>query len=405
MNEPNDPNLPSSERYPFPDPLKGWNILGPDFDPNDPLDFLSYEWEYFTVQDLEGQFVGAIGYVLANPRGQAESLLEIVPTGGNIAVAGQTPGREPVAEFLTFSRENTIVSAKEKFMQAEDPGSELFATLRPTAVGDEDSPALLLQGSSSAFEWELVVTQDFKERDALRESGEDPAFTPVRDDDVGRFPGEHWTVDAVWPRTRLSGSVKLRSIGETIPITAKGYRENSFGRYLFPLDGWDFAVFSDSCSGVMSMLQTYHRSTKLDYFDLSFLDQNQPVAIRFRTSRGELGWFHPTWTFRRDARQCCPLETVMVAQNQDYRVELEIEIGERMAPFLSEATLGTRKFFIMEQFPQLRGTIRRRDTGKVVTNFEGLAGGEFALRKSFFPLIPSFFCNWVFKNRFSAPLP
>ncbi|MEZ4369832.1 MAG: hypothetical protein R3B07_03375 [Polyangiaceae bacterium] len=382
------------------DPLGPWEVLGPDYQATDPLDLASYEWEYFTIQNEDDSFVGIIGYVIADPRGSgASSGLALVPAGGNIAVAGMRPGQSASAEFLTYGLANTFASTTEKVMYVNNPASGNFANIEPAPGATSADPALALTGRSDNYEWDLVVTPDFEEYLPLKEVGPDAAFSAVRGDDVGLLAGENWTVDAVWPRTHVQGTMIERATGHVIPINARGYRENSFGRYLLSLDGWDFAVFSDTQKRVQTMFQTYHRSTTIDYFDIAFPGENgQPQNVRFRPSRGELGWYHPKWTFDGRAKQCVPEKTWMIADNGQYRVELSVDMGASAsvpyAPFLDNSTIGTTVFFIMEQFPTLNGVIRRADNGKVITTFAGRAGGEFAFHKSLFSNRTDFGC-WL----------
>jgi hypothetical protein len=65
------------------------------------------------------------------------------------------------------------------------------------------------------------------------------------------------------------GTVKVRNTGQVIAIDGKGYRENSLGRYLLSIDGWDFVVFSqEKEDGVLIVVQTHHKSKDLDFLDV-----------------------------------------------------------------------------------------------------------------------------------------
>lgn len=392
------------------DPLGGWEVLQDDFQQG-ALDFAAYEWEYFTVQNEDGSFVGMVGYVIADPRGVlSDAPIALVPPGGSVAVSGIRPGESAKAEFLTFGLEGTTASADEKSMYVADPDSDSFAYIAPAPGATSANPALVLVGRSAEYEWDLTVRPDFLEYLPLRENGADQAFSAVRGDDVGLLPGENWTIDAVWPRTRVEGTFTERSTGEVIPVAAKGYRENSFGNYLLSVDGWDFAVFSDTEKRVQTMLQTYHRSSTIDYFDISFPDEGgDPQNVRFRANRGELGWYHPKWTFDSRARQCVPERTWMIADNGEYRVEMEVRMEEQAtvpyAPFLNTETLGTKIFYIMEQYPTLDGVIRRADTGAVITTFAGQAGGEFASPKALASWRSDFGCWLTNSGKYSNPFP
>lgn len=392
-----------------PDQLGGWEVLQPSYETPSPLDFASYEWEYFTVQNEDGSFLGIVGYVLADPRGSGGSVA-LVPPGGNMAVGGIRPGQSATAEFLTFGLENTDASANEKYLLAEDPNAGTYGLIMPDPTAPANDPALILQGRSDLYEWDLVVREDFKEFRPLIDAGGDAAFSPVLGDDVGILPEENWTIDAVWPRTKVTGTFTDLNTGEIIPIDAKGYRENSYGRYLLSIDGWDFAVFSDTQNRVQTMLQTYHRSEKIDYFDISFYDEGVPKNVRFRPSRDELGWYHPKWTWDGRAKQCVPEVTWFVADNGEYRVEASVVMTAQesvpYAPFLDDSTIGTAIFFIMEQFPTFEGVVLRSDTNEIVTEFSGKGGGEFAWRKSpIFNWRSDFGCWLNWSGKFSSGMP
>lgn len=402
--------LPPTAQAQVRDPLGPWEVLGPAYQASDPLDLASYEWEYFTIQNEDGSFVGVVGYVLADPRGSGANGIALVPAGGNVAVSGKRPGESAKAEFMTFGLANTTASSTEKLLYVADPNSDHYAILEPAPGATSANPALTLQGRSAEYEWDLEVTPDFVEYLPLKEQGPDAAFSAVRGDDVGVLAAEHWTVDAVWPRTRVTGSMTIRSSGQVIPIAAKGYRENSFGRYLLSLDGWDFAVFSDTQKRVQTMFQTYHRSSVIDYFDIAFPDETgQLQNVRFRPSRNELGWYHPSWNFDKRAKQCVPENTWMIADNGEFRVEMSVDMSAAAsvpyAPFLDNSTIGTAVFFIMEQYPVLNGVVRRADTGAVVTTFSGQGGGEFAFHKSVFSNRSRLGCWLSFAPTYSHPFP
>jgi len=223
-----------------------------------------------------------------------------------------------------------------------------------------------------------------------------PAISLVRS-------GESWTVDALWPRTNVVGTVVDRVNGDIIEIDGKGYRENSWGRYLLSVDGWDFMVFSEeSGEGVLLVMQTYHASEKLDFADLSFYDNGELVSERFTPVENSMGWYHRSWRWDGESHSCVPESTVLTLKNERYQVTANIEIGDRQRPMLSNATLGTRIFFIQEHFPTVNGEISRTDTGELVTEFSGQAGGEFAFHKS--PsLLPrsEFYCKLWGLSKFS----
>ncbi|MCG8669275.1 MAG: hypothetical protein MI867_07655 [Pseudomonadales bacterium] len=391
----------------FENPTLGWRILQNDYQQANWLDVVSFEWDYFMVHNHDGRFAGIVGYVLANPRGRMDGVLEIVPNGGNAAFVGEVDHQIPVANYHNFGLVNTEVSDTERYMYAESDDQELYALIEPAFTPELDAePALRLAGRSADFEWDLIVTQGMKDRDYLRH-GDDAAFTLGPSTDVGIFKSEIWTVDAMWPRTNVVGKVVVRSTGEEIDIDGKGYRENSWGRYLLSIDGWDFLVFSeDHEDGVLMVMQTYHRSKELDFLDVSFYDNGELVAQRFRPTRNEFGWIHPDWQWDSRAQQCVPQNTVLKAENDDYLIEAEVEIGERQAPMLSDKTIGTRIYFIQEHFPSVTGTITNKTTGEVVSEFSGQAGGEFSFTKKLFgfPTSDSGCKRWG-DRKFSMPFP
>ena len=189
----------------------------------------------------------------------------------------------------------------------------------------------------------------------------------------------------MWPKTKVVGTVTVKETGEVISIDGRGYREDSWGRYLLPLDGWDFLVYTDEeDDGVIAVLQTYHRSQDLDYLDLRFKDGDRPVFRRFSPKAGTLTWHHTDWGWDSNPNSCVPNNLIVSANDGQYSITIHSEIGKRQSPLLSNATLSTRMFFIQEHFPQVKGTIRRVSDNKVLHQFSGQAGGEFSYRKQFF---------------------
>lgn len=384
-----------------PNPLRGWNILSPEYEKPNLLDGLSFEWDYHMLHDDKRQFTGIVGYFLSDPRNRLKGAF--LPSGGSIAVAGEFNLSERVADFESFSRENTTASANIRSFQAADPITDFYATLTPVCKTHNEPNRLILQGRSASFEWDLVVTQDWSDRNSISTDIGAP-FSLVSANDVGILPGEHWTVDTIWPRTRIEGHMIYRPTGQCVNVEGHGYRENSWGRWSLAFDGWDFGVVSDANSGVQWVFQTYHRSKTLKYLDVSFMDNFQLKGERFRVAKNELGWFHKSWRFSPEVRQCIPLDTTIVGENEDYRVEAHIAISERQTPILSDATPVTSLFFIMEHFPNIQGRIVNRRTGEVVTQFSGQAGGEFAYFRRILP--DSLRCSCTKWGRyFSSPLP
>lgn len=372
----------------------GWNILGPDYLEPNLLDGLSLEWDYFMVHDSAGAFTGILGYVLADPRGLLGDgarfgplEIDLMPSGGNLAISGELASGERVAEFVDFGLAATTASATTREFYAAR--GDHAASIAP--AGD----ALALDGRTDRFEWSLLVEHDWAAR------GD---FAPAFGDDMGVLPGEHWTVHMLWPRTRVTGEIVDRATGEVHAIDGHGYRENSWGRWAFAVDGWDFAILSDAASGVQWAWQSYHLSDTMDFLDVSFYDGGTLVKTQFRADRGELGWRHDQWSFRRQARQCAPRDTILVGQNESYRVEARIDIGDRQTALLSDATPITDAYVIMEHFPTITGSIVRRSDGAVVETFAGQAGGEISFLRSPFRWAPDWAC-WLWGQQFSRPLP
>lgn len=367
-------------------PLRGWHILSPAYQKPSLLDGLSFEWDYLMIHDQQGRFTGIIGYFLSDPRDRLHGFF--LPTGGSVAIAGEFNTTERVAEFASFDWRHTIASPDQREFHVSDPLSGTYAALKPIPASANQPDTLRLQGRTITFEWELSVTQDWSDRDGLLSQANAP-FSPVTASDFGLFPGENWTVDMVWPRTQVTGHMLYRPTGQLFEINGHGYRENSWGRWSLVFDGWDFAIASDAASGVQWGFQTYHRSKKLDYLDLSFIDQGQLQGERFHATRNELAWFHRSWTFDRQAQQCVPLDTTVIAANSRYRVEAHLAIDKRQVAILSSATPVTNLFFIMEHFPRIEGRIIRQGTGEMVTEFAGQAGGEFSYIRRLLPqLLP-----------------
>lgn len=379
--------------------LPGWRILSPPYLLPSPIDGLSLEWDYFMIHDRYGQFTGILGYFLGDPRDRFKNL--VFPSGGSIAVSGELSPSERFAEFESFGCSQTELSAEKRLFLAKDAATGTFATLR---TDSQLAPnACVLQGRSTHLEWDLVIQPDWGDRQTLFAQPDAP-FSPTYAKDFGLFPGEHWTVHMVAPRTTVNGTLTYRPTGRQINIEGHGYRENAWGRWSLALDGWDFVVISDAATGVQWALQTYHRSKALDFLDVAFIENGQLRGERFRADRRELGWQHAEWVFDADARQYVPLNTTVVAANSRYRIEATVSIGQRQAPMLSKITPMTRLFFIMEQFPWVEGQITRRDTNEVVACFAGQAGGEFAYFRTALARLPHL--RWPqWSQQFASPFP
>lgn len=79
------PLILNQEHHSESNPLRGWNILSPDYEKPNPLDGLSFEWDYHMLHDNKRQFTGMIGYFLSDPRNRLKGAF--LPSGGSIAVA------------------------------------------------------------------------------------------------------------------------------------------------------------------------------------------------------------------------------------------------------------------------------------------------------------------------------
>ena len=388
-------------------PTQGWRVLQNDFEKNTPIDIVTFEWDYFMIHNRDGRFNGILGYVVGNPRERLKNLVEVVPNGGNMAIVAEIDGKTPISNYTNFGFAHSTYSVNERRMTGNDPVRGQYALIEPAfGQGALLEPALHLTGRSADYEWDVIVKADWTERDAARNYN-DAAFSVAHGSEVGIFKSEKWAVDAVWPRTDIQGTLKVLATNETVKIDAKGYREDSWGTWLLSIDGWDFMVFSEfKDKGVLLSMQTYHRSTSMDFLDASFYDGDELVTARFRPTRDELGWNHPQWKWDARAHQCVPQNTEIVAQNDQYRIEAHVEIGSRQVPILSNKTIGTRIYFIQEHFPHVTGVIRNIQTGKVVTNFDGQAGGEFSFTKKLLGKASTDSqCKTWGDRKFSSPLP
>jgi hypothetical protein len=393
------------------DPLAGWHILAPDYDKNNPLDIISFEWEYYMIHDAAAGFYGIIGYLVSNPRERLSDVVNLLPDGGNVAMIGQIRGAEPMSQYVPFGLDNTTASATERTFDAEDDEGN-FGTLTPLRGGGPlGQDAMHLEGRNDLFQWDLIVTQDWANRPA-------PGPRAVVGTDAGRLPGEVWTVDVIWPRTHVEGTIVALQTGETFHIDNHGYRENAWGRYLLTPDGWDFYVFSEDeddlaakgiapDQGVQLTFQTYHKSELLDWADISFYRDGQLENLRFVAEDDELGWKHLNWKWDRDAWQCVPQDLQLVMQNDDYRVEMKMTHGmQDQTPLLSNVTLPVAVYFIEDLFPFYTGKIIDRATGQSIRQFSGKGVAEFSFHKSarLWPASTAG-CNLWGRSLFSHPMP
>ena len=379
---------PALAREVNPDPLGGWHILQADYDQDNLLDVLSFEWDFYMVHDAASGFYATIGYLVSNPRGRLSDVASILPDGGSLAFVGTLAGQKPIAHFVNFGREFTQASAAQRLFEAVEPETGFHGTQTPVrGGGPNDEDLMRLSGQTEAFEWDLKVYPEWGDRDQ-------GAYRPVHGTDVGRLPGEVFSVDVIWPRTRVQGTVLVKATGQLLQIDAHGYRENSWGRFALIFDGWDFFVFSedrdemaaqgvDPAQGVSLVFQTYHKSKLLDFCDASFYDRGELKTMRFRALDGEMGWRHLAWTFDRESWQCLPTELDIGLANDAYRIDVQVTFPmQDQRPLLSNLTLPVAAYFIQEIFPSYEGKIRDKRTGEIIRTFSGRGGAEFSHAKS-----------------------
>lgn len=395
-----------------PEPLGGWHILQEDYDSDHYLDIISFEWDYYMIHDSTSGFYGIIGYLVSNPRDRLGEMVNVLPNGGNVAIVAQLRGEKPISQYINFGFEQFEASSFERLFHAVDERSGFYAEetpLWPEREGGQD--AMRIRGRSDYYEWDLVVN----ERWGDRQNGE---YRPATGRDIGRIPGEQWTVDVIWPSTEVRGTVRVLKTGEIIEIDGHGYRENSWGRYALTPDGWDFFVFSedrqdldsdgvDQAKGVSLVMQTYHKSKSLDFTDLSFYDGDKLQNLRFRAEDGEMGWYHRSWKWDSEPWQCVPEDLLLVLENEMYRVTVDVTMGlDHQRPILSNITAPVAVYFIQEMFPYFEGTIVSKRSGRVVREFDGFGGAELSFHKSA-RLWPAtrFECNLWGWHHFSHPLP
>jgi len=395
-----------------PEPLGGWHILQDDYDSSHSLDLISFEWDYYMIHDSSSGFYAIIGYLVSNPRHRLCEVVRFLPDGGNMAIVVQLRGDKPISQYINFGIDRYEASPDERFFQAMDENADLYAEETPLwGEGPRGEDAMRIRGRSDFYEWDLVVNERWSDRP----NGE---YRPSAGHDIGRLPGEVWTVDVVWPSTEVRGTVRVLETGEIVEIEGHGYRENSWGRYALTPDGWDFFVFSEDREdlesagieaekGVSLVMQTYHKSTSLDFADLSFYDGRELRNLRFKAEDGEMGWYHSSWRWDSEPWQCVPEDLVLVLENKAYRVDVDVTMGlENQRPILSNLTAPVAIYFIQEMFPYFEGTIINKMTGKVVREFDGFGGGEFSFHKSarLWPAM-GFECNLWGWHHFSHPLP
>lgn len=376
----------------------GWNILQPPYtNYTSPIDGFTFEWQYFMVHDARGQFTGSIGFVLADPKGRLGTPssdgaivpskvpplpFSVMPSGANVAVGGKWGDGSWLSNYERL-QDAPRVDPNDKGFSARDTKQGYFAQLTEVERVTPTSGVLELQGRTKDAAWDLTVTPEWITGSPVATDSAGVPFGPITGRDVGvLFPGEKWTVHMQWPRTRVSGTmVNLRS-GQTFNVSGHGYRENSWGRWNFALDGWAFAVVSDAASQVQWAWQSYHKSKSMDWLDVSFMDQGTQVTRRLFAASDQLRWTLGDWSFDPEARQCVPNKVDVVAGDQDYVIKASYGLRGAQVPLLSSVTPLTTIFVIMIQTPYIRGTIESAKTGRLVTSFEGQGGGEFSTTRS-----------------------
>lgn len=185
---------------------------------------------------------------------------------------------------------------------------------------------------------------------------------------------------------------------------------------------WDyFIIHSDTFNGIVGyvLANPRHKAAPLDWALLPLgnnvgivgeVPGQRPVAnyvnmgLDNSNVNGVLGWYHPDWKWDGEANSCVPTNTKIRAKNAMYTVDLDVAIGNRQRPMLSNMTVGTSIFFIQEHFPTVTGTIRRAN-GSVVKTFTARAGGEFARTRDVALWHSSLWCNLWGDNNHKAPMP
>lgn len=364
----------------------GWHVLNGDYLGLSPIDGFTFEWQYFMVHDASGQFTGSIGYVLVDPRGRLGGIsdtegwarwrlpVSVMPSGASIAIAGRWADGSGFSNYERFTSGYEVSGASKNFV-ASDSERKLSAVLIEETKVSALGGSFRLRGETPDANWDFTVTPDWP--DAGADQLERP-FGPVSGSDVGFLPGESWNVHMQWPRTRVTGTMTNLRTGETITISGHGYRENSWGRWNFAVDGWAFAVVSDARSKVMWSWQSYHKSKQMDWLDVRFRDRGVTKSLRLYAKENQLRWRLKDWSFDQAARACIPHAVEVVGQDANYRIRASYDLTEAQQPMLSNATALTRIFVIMTHTPKIRGTIINRNTGDTVASFEAQGGGEFS---------------------------
>ena len=371
----------------------GWNILHAPYTLSSPVDGFTFEWQYFMVHDRAGSFTGSIGFVLADPKGRLGKPSDdgaivpseipplpfsVMPSGASVAIAGKWADGSWLSNYERLQN-NPIIETDGKGFQAKDDKQGFFAALNELEKVTPAGGVFELKGKTKDAAWDLRITPEWTER-ATDSAG--VPFGPITGYDMGLLPGEKWTVHMQWPRTHVEGTITNLKTGQTVDVSGHGYRENSWGRWNFAVDGWAFSVVSDAEHKVQWAWQSYHKSKSVDWLDVSFEDQGQLVKRRLFAGAGELRWRMSDWKFSSEARQCVPNRVEVTGEDKDYRIKASYDLSTNQIPMLSSATPLTKIFVIMIHTPYIRGTIENAKTGELITSFEGQGGGEFSTMRS-----------------------
>ena len=136
-----------------------------------------------SLMEYPCRFTGSVGYLYANPRDAALFGLDaiadqLVPNGGNIAVAGKFGDTAYVAEYYNFGAQASYERpAATRAFDERDSETGYWARMTPVPAAGGSREKLILEGRTELFEWNLTVSQDWP---AL--SASDDLFVPVQGD-------------------------------------------------------------------------------------------------------------------------------------------------------------------------------------------------------------------------------
>ena len=342
------------------------------------------------IHDKKAGYFGILGHVINNPRTRLSHYVQLLPDGGNVAMIGFMDNKTLHGDYTNFGAKNWVANSDTLNFFASRESNKSFAKTTERAQGSPNGQkAMHLEGRTPSYIWDLIAWQDWTSR---------PTVSPraVSANDMGRLPNELWTVDILWPRSRIKGTITYLPTSKIYNIDAHGYRENSWGRYDVVTDGWDFYVFSEAAEdlaakgqneGVSLVVQTYHKSKQSDYTDVGFLDNGVPTTQRFWSKNGEMTIQHNNWFWSEDANQCVPIETQIALENATYRVNITAKMPPtHQTTLLSHITLPVGLYFIQDLFPEFTGEIIRKADGHTITTFQGGGAGEFSYAKAPTPI-------------------